>query len=49
MSNDYLGWLNYKRNKNIFKKKYILFIDQNLPNHPGQLYRNKSKNIDDIS
>lgn len=35
------------KKKNIFfhKKKYMLFIDQNYPNHPGQKYRNKSKNI----
>ena len=45
-----LDYLNYLKSSNLSKykgKKYILFIDQNYPSHPGQKYRKKSKNINE--
>lgn len=45
---DYNLFLNNLDNLNKFKK-YLVFIDQNYPNHPGQKYRKKSKNIDETN
>ena len=43
---DYNLYLNNSDNLDK-SKKYIVFIDQNYPNHPGQKYRKKSKNINE--
>ena len=43
---DYDNYLEIRNHKSAIKQNYFIFIDQNLPEHPDMLYRNKKNMVE---